>query len=413
MAHHKPLSFEASTPMRILVGISGGIAAYKSITLVRRLRDAGSEVRVVLTESALQFVTPLSLQAVSGQPVRSSLFDAEAEAGMDHIALARWADLVVIAPATADVLARMAQGMANDLLTTLILATRAPVAVAPAMNQQMWAHPAVQANLEALKARGVRVIGPASGTQACGDVGEGRMVEPEAIAAQLLAPKSSVDWQGKRVVITAGGTREPIDPVRFIANRSSGKMGFALAAAAQATGAEVILICGQNILPTPIGVTRIDCETAAHMQAAVEAITAIDVFIGAAAVADYRVAQPATQKLKKMAPAAMLTLNLVANPDIIAGVAQRVPKPFVVGFAAETEQVIEHAQKKRIAKGMDVICANAVGNGLAFDQPDNALAVLWANGEHRFPRTDKTGLATQLIELIHQIMNQDTSHAPR
>ncbi|HQT43021.1 MAG TPA: bifunctional phosphopantothenoylcysteine decarboxylase/phosphopantothenate--cysteine ligase CoaBC [Halothiobacillus sp.] len=403
MAHHKPLSFEASTPMRILVGISGGIAAYKSITLVRRLRDAGSEVRVVLTESALQFVTPLSLQAVSGQPVRSSLFDAEAEAGMDHIALARWADLVVIAPASADVLARMAQGMANDLLTTLILATRAPVAVVPAMNQQMWAHPAVQANLEALKARGVRVIGPASGAQACGDVGEGRMVEPEAIAAQLLAPKSSVDWQGKCVVITAGGTREPIDPVRFIANRSSGKMGFALAAAAQTAGAEVTLVCGPNTLPTPFGVTRINVETALDMQSAVKGIAHMDVFIGAAAVADYRVAEPATHKIKKSADA--LTITLVKNPDVIAGVAQRNPKPIVVGFAAETEQLIEQATKKRITKGMDVICANRVGAGLVFDQPDNELIVLWAGGEQHFPPTEKTTLAKQLIELINKIIH--------
>lgn len=395
--------------MRILLGISGGIAAYKAITLVRRLREANCEVRVVLTESAAQFVTPLSLQAVSGAPVRTSLFDATAEAGMDHIALARWAEHILIAPASADVMARMAQGMANDLLTTLILATTAPVTIAPAMNQQMWAHPSVQANLALLQARGVRVIGPAAGVQACGDVGAGRMTEPEDIAAQLLAPSSTVHWPGKRVVITAGGTREPIDPVRFIANRSSGKMGFALAAAAAATGATVTLICGPNHLATPAGVTRIDVETALEMHAAVAVITAMDVFIGAAAVADYRVAQPAAQKIKKTADSDTLALTLVKNPDIIHSVAQRAEKPFVVGFAAETEQLIAHASAKRMAKGMDLICANLVGEKRGFDQPDNAITALWAQGEREFVPTDKTVLATQLIELINQITIQDES----
>jgi phosphopantothenoylcysteine decarboxylase/phosphopantothenate--cysteine ligase len=393
-------------PMRILVGISGGIAAYKAITLVRRLRDAGCEVRVVLTESAAQFVTPLSLQAVSGAPVRSSLFDATAEAGMDHIALARWADQVIIAPASADVLARMALGMANDLLTTLILATAAPVTVAPAMNRQMWAHPAVQANLVTLKARGVRIIGPASGSQACGEVGAGRMTEPEAIAAILLTPFSTVNWQGKHVVVTAGGTREPIDPVRFIANRSSGKMGFALAASAHAAGAAVTLICGPNALPTPVGVTRIEVETALEMQAAVMGIAHMDVFIGAAAVADYRVAEPAAHKIKKDADTDAFTLNLVKNPDIIRGVAQRSPKPFVVGFAAETEHLIEHATQKRLAKGMDMICANWVGESLGFDQPDNTITAIWAGGMQVFERAEKLTLATHLIELMNKIIEQ-------
>jgi phosphopantothenoylcysteine decarboxylase / phosphopantothenate---cysteine ligase len=397
--------------MRILVGISGGIAAYKSITLVRRLRDAGAEVRVVLTEGAAQFVTPLSLQAVSGQPVRTHLFDPEAEAGMDHIALARWADAILIAPASADILARMAAGMANDLLTTLVLATTAPVTVAPAMNQQMWAHPAVQANLDTLKKRGVQVIGPASGVQACGDVGAGRMVEPEDIAAQILRARSNVDWIGKRVVITAGGTREPIDPVRFIANRSSGKMGFALAAAAREAGADVMLICGPNNLPTPAGVHRVDVETAMQMQSAVAAVEEMDVFIGAAAVADYRVRTPAEHKLKKSPDADSLTLTLVKNPDIISEVARRAEKPFVVGFAAETENIQAYAEEKRRTKGMDVICANAVGEGLAFDQPDNALSVIWSGGVHHFERADKTRLATQLIELLNTIMNRENAHA--
>lgn len=397
--------------MRILIGISGGIAAYKSITLVRRLRDAGAEVRVVMTEGAAQFVTPLSLQAVSGQSVRTHLFDPEAEAGMDHIALARWADVILIAPASADILARMAAGMANDLLTTLVLATTAPVTVAPAMNQQMWSHPAVQANLEILKKRGVQVIGPASGVQACGDVGAGRMVEPEDIVAQILSSRSNIDWRGKRVVITAGGTREPIDPVRFIANRSSGKMGFALAAAARMAGADVTLICGPNNLSTPAGVHRVDVETAMQMQSAVAAVSEMDVFIGAAAVADYRVSAPAEHKLKKPPDADSLTLTLVKNPDIISEVAQRAAKPFVVGFAAETENLQAYAEEKRRAKGMDVICANVVGEGLAFDQPDNALSVIWSGGVHHFERVEKTQLATQLIELLNTIMNRENAHA--
>ncbi|MGC8698165.1 MAG: bifunctional phosphopantothenoylcysteine decarboxylase/phosphopantothenate--cysteine ligase CoaBC, partial [Halothiobacillus sp.] len=278
--------------------------------------------------------------------------------------------------------------------------------VAPAMNRQMWAHPAVQANIATLKARGVRVIGPASGAQACGELGAGRMEEPEAIASALLAPTSSVNWHGKRVVITAGGTREPIDPVRFIANRSSGKMGFALAASAQAAGAAVTLICGPNALPTPSGVTRIEVETALEMQAAVMGVAQMDVFIGAAAVADYRVAEPATHKIKKTIDADTLTLTLVKNPDIIRTVALRQPKPFVVGFAAETEQLNHYAHQKRVAKGMDMICANWVGDGLAFDQPDNALTVLWAGGEHRLMRAEKFTLAVQLVELINQVMKQ-------
>lgn len=393
--------------MRILVGISGGIAAYKTITLVRRLIEAGAEVRVVLTESATQFVTPLSLQAVSGHPVRTQLFDAEAEAGMDHIALARWAEQIVIAPASADLIARMAQGMANDLLTTLILATTAPVTIAPAMNRQMWAHPAVQANVQTLRSRGVRLIGPASGAQACGEVGAGRMVEPEDLARQILDMGSSslsIDWRGKQVVITAGGTREPIDPVRFIANRSSGRMGFALAAGAAACGADVRLICGPNGLDTPLGVTRIDVETAQDMANAVAAFHAMDVFIGAAAVADYRVAEIAPQKMKKNPAKPGLTLHLVPNPDIIAAVAKRANRPFVVGFAAETEQLLRHATEKRVAKGIDLICANEVGDGRAFDQPDNALTLIWSEGTQHLALAPKQVLAAQIIEKIDELM---------
>lgn len=395
---------------RILVGVAGGIAAYKAVTLVRRLRDAGAEVRVVMTDSATQFVTPLSFQAVSGHPVRTALFDPDAEAGMDHIALARWADQVIVAPATADLMARMAHGLADDLLTTLLLATTAPVAIAPAMNRQMWAHPATQANLALLRDRGVTVIGPDEGGQACGETGAGRMTEPEAIASAVMAslhPGPSLDGllAGQRVVITAGGTREPIDPVRFIANRSSGRMGFALAEAARRAGADVVLIAGPSTLETPPGVTRIDVETAAQMQAAVEAQTQLDIYIGAAAVADYRVAQPADQKRKKDADE--ITLTLKRNPDIIAAVAQRKPKPFVVGFAAETENLVAYASAKRAAKGMDLICANPVGDGVGFDRPDNAVTLIWADGEEVLGQALKTNLASAIIRRIQTLMAAD------
>ena len=398
-----PSSNEPSR-QRILVGVSGGIAAYKAVALVRRLVEAGAEVRVVMTEAATRFVTPLTFQAVSGQPVRTTLLDAEAESGMDHIALARWADAVVIAPASADLMARLAAGMADDLLTTLCLATDAPVHLAPAMNRQMWAHPATRANRDTLLARGVTLLGPAAGAQACGETGEGRMLEPEAIADAILdaLPREcGRDLAGQRVVVTAAGTREPIDPVRFIANRSSGRMGFAIAAEAARRGATVTLIAGPSTLATPSGVTRIDVETAAEMQAAVEAIESMDIFVGAAAVADYRVAAPAEHKLKK--DGEPLRLELVPNPDIIRGVAARAERPFVIGFAAETEHVREHAAAKRVAKGMDLVCANAVGEGRGFDRPDNALLLLWGGGERDLAQADKRQLAGEIFDTYHQI----------
>lgn len=405
------MSNHTSSP-RILVGVAGGIAAYKAVTLVRRLRDAGAEVRVVMTESATQFVTPLSFQAVCGHPVRTALFDPDAEAGMDHIALARWADRVVVAPATADLMARMAQGLADDLLTTLLLATTAPVAIAPAMNRQMWAHPATRANLALLRDRGVAVIGPDEGGQACGETGAGRMTEPEVIAVAVMAslhPMSSLDGllTGRRVVVTAGGTREPIDPVRFIANRSSGRMGFALAEAARQAGADVVLIAGPSTLETPAGVTRIDVETAAQMQAAVESQASLDIYIGAAAVADYRVDEPAAQKRKKDADE--ITLTLKRNPDIIAAVAQRKPKPFVVGFAAETENLVAYASAKRVAKGMDLICANPVGDDIGFDRPDNAATLIWADGEEVLGQALKTELAAAIIRRIQVLMAAESA----
>ena len=402
------MNASSSSKQRILVGVSGGIAAYKAVTLVRRLVEAGAEVRVVMTESATRFVAPLTFQAVSGHPVRTTLLDAEAESGMDHIALARWAERIVIAPASADLMARLAAGMADDLLTTLCLASEAPVQLAPAMNRQMWAHSATQANRERLVERGVSLLGPEAGAQACGETGSGRMMEPEAIAAAVLAETGSRELAGQRVVVTAGGTREPIDPVRFIANRSSGRMGFALAAEAARRGATVTLVTGPSALPTPSGVTRVDVQTAAEMQAAV-GDTAMDLFIGAAAVADYRVAEPADNKLKKQGET--LTLELVRNPDILQGVAERAERPFVIGFAAETERLAEHAEAKRRAKGMDLICANRVGERLGFDTPDNALLLLWEGGKRDLPTADKTRLAGEVLDTYQQI-RQD-KHASR
>ncbi|MCL7744902.1 bifunctional phosphopantothenoylcysteine decarboxylase/phosphopantothenate--cysteine ligase CoaBC [Guyparkeria hydrothermalis] len=405
------MSESAPSNQRILVGVSGGIAAYKAVTLVRRLVEAGCEVRVVMTESATRFVAPLTFQAVSGHPVRTTLLDAEAESGMDHIALARWAEQIVIAPASADLMARLAAGMADDLLSTLCLASTAPVQLAPAMNQQMWAHPATQANRDVLLKRGVCLLGPDAGSQACGETGAGRMMEPEAIASAVLADTGapSRDLAGQRLVVTAGGTREPIDPVRFIANRSSGRMGFALAAEAARRGADVTLIAGPSALPTPAGVTRMDVQTAAEMQAAVEAIETMDLFIGAAAVADYRVADPAGQKLKKQGET--MTLELLRNPDILQGVADRAERPFVIGFAAETERLVEHAETKRRAKGMDLICANRVGENLGFDTPDNALLLLWEGGRRDLPKADKTRLAGEVLDTYQQIRQE--KHASR
>ncbi|MEF3193256.1 MAG: bifunctional phosphopantothenoylcysteine decarboxylase/phosphopantothenate--cysteine ligase CoaBC [Halothiobacillaceae bacterium] len=390
------------TGKHILLGLSGGIAAYKACELVRRLRDAGAEVRVVMTEGATRFLQPLTLQALSGHPVRTSLWDEAAEAAMGHIELARWADAILIAPASADVLARLAAGMADDLLTTLCLASQAPLLVAPAMNRMMWAHPATQANVQTLAARGVILLGPAAGAQACGETGAGRMLEPIELVARLaehLVPPPH-GLAGKRVVITAGPTREAIDPVRFISNRSSGRMGYALAEAARDAGAEVVLISGPTALPTPQGVTRIDVETALQMREAVMGAMPCDIFIGTAAVADYRPLEAAPKKIKKGAE--QFTITLVKNPDIVSEVAALPERPFVVGFAAETEHVLEHARDKLVRKKLDLIAANRVGEGLAFDQPDNALTVLWDGGQAELPQADKRLLARQLIEFIAQ-----------
>ena len=387
---------------RILLGVTGGIAAYKSPDLVRRLRDRGAEVQVVMTGGAREFVTPTTFQAVSGRTVRSDLWDAAAEAAMGHIELARWADAVLIAPASADFLARLATGQANDLLSTLCLATEAPIAVAPAMNHVMWANAATRTNVATLAQRGVRIFGPAEGDQACGEIGEGRMLEPVDLAERVLAllPASGA-LAGRRVLITAGPTRERIDPVRFVSNRSSGKMGFAVAQAAREAGATVVLVAGPVSLPTPAGVARIDVESAADMLAAVlRELPGTDIFISTAAVADYRPARAAEQKIKKTAESLELAMERTA--DVLATVAARADRPYAVGFAAETESVEQNARTKLMKKNLDMIAANEVGHDKAFDCDDNQLIVLSRNGRHELPRAGKLTLARGLIALIEQ-----------
>jgi phosphopantothenoylcysteine decarboxylase/phosphopantothenate--cysteine ligase len=385
---------------RVLLGVSGGIAAYKSADLVRRLRDAGAEVRVVMTRGARRFVGATTFQALSGHPVRDTLWDPAAEAAMGHIELARWATRILVAPASADLLSRLAAGAADDLLSTLCLASAAPLAVAPAMNRQMWAHAATQANLAALRARGVAVFGPAQGDQACGETGPGRMLEPlqlvEALAATVLPQRLA----GKRVVVSAGPTYEDLDPVRFLGNRSSGRMGFALAAAAAAMGADVELVAGPVTLATPAGVQRTDVRSAAQMRAAVLAALPADAYIGAAAVADYAPAQVQAQKIKKAGEA--LTLALVRTPDILAEVAAHAQRPrCVVGFAAETNDLETYARGKLEAKRLDLIAANEVGKpGLGFDSERNALAVFSREARVDLAEDSKPRVAAALMALV-------------
>ncbi|MEO7063831.1 MAG: bifunctional phosphopantothenoylcysteine decarboxylase/phosphopantothenate--cysteine ligase CoaBC [Dokdonella sp.] len=387
------------TGAHVLLGVSGGIAAYKAAELVRRLGDAGAEVRVVLTANAARFVTALTFQALSGNPVRTGLWDESAEAAMGHIELARWADEIVIAPASADCLARLAHGHADDLLTTLCLASAAPLSVAPAMNQQMWAHAATQANLGQLRARGVRMFGPGSGSQACGDFGAGRLLEPDAIVTELVAARGPRELAGLDVLVSAGPTYEDIDPVRFIGNRSSGRMGFAIAEAAAQQGAAVTLIAGPVALATPSGVTRIDVRSAAQMRDAVLAQAPRQaIFVSAAAVGDFRAQHVAAQKLKKNGDT--LELSLVQNPDILADVAALPQRPFMVGFAAETENIEAYARAKLDAKRLDLIAANQVGAGLGFESDDNALLLLWPGGREELPRADKRAIARQLVARI-------------
>jgi phosphopantothenoylcysteine decarboxylase/phosphopantothenate--cysteine ligase len=397
---------QAFTGKRIVLGVTGGIAAYKSADLVRRLLERDAEVRVVMTRGACGFVTPLTFQAVSGQPVHTNLLDTAAEAAMGHIELARWADLVLVAPATADFMARLSAGLADDLLTTLCLATSAEVVLAPAMNQQMWAHAATRANAQQLVQRGIRLLGPASGDQACGEIGPGRMLEPLQICDGLLP---ATDWQGLSVLITAGPTLEDLDPVRYLGNRSSGKMGFALAAQAAAAGAQVCLVAGPVQLDTPAGVERVDIRSASQMHQAVLAKAGkVDVFIAAAAVADFRPVEQAPEKLKKGQDQSM-TLELKRNPDILAEVAALTTgRPLTVGFAAETSKLVEHARSKLVAKGIDLIAANQVGGAQGgFDSDDNALEVLSADSQDSIPMTSKAEAARRLLNIILDYRNRE------
>lgn len=386
---------------RIVVGITGGIAAYKTIEFIRLLRKAEAEVRVVLTPAAAEFVTPLTLQAISGNAVAQSLLDPQAELAMGHIELAKWADAIVIAPASADFIARFTVGMANDLLSTLCLATSAPIFLAPAMNQQMYRQAITQQNLTALSSRGVQLIGPNSGFQACGDVGAGRMSEPSEIFSALSDFfAQNQDLAGIHVAITAGPTREPIDPVRYISNHSSGKMGFAIADAFAKRGATVTLISGPVNLPTPQNVTRINVISAQEMwQVALESAVKNQLFIGCAAVADYRVAEVAEQKIKKSGDE--MAIKLVKNPDIIADVGHlKENRPFTVGFAAETQNVADYAKDKLQRKKLDMICANDVSGGQVFNADDNALQLFWQDGQKTLALQSKADLAKDLVNEI-------------
>ncbi len=391
----------------ILLGITGGIAAYKTPELVRQLTSQGAVVQVVMTRGAAKFVTATTLQAVSGRAVRSDLWDADAEAAMGHIELARWADCILIAPATAHSLARLANGLADDLLTALCLASTCPIAVAPAMNHMMWKHRATRRNLDQLVADGVRILGPGDGPQACGEFGPGRMLEPETLCTELARVFGARPLAGKRVLVTAGPTREAIDPVRYISNHSSGKQGFAVAEAARDAGATVTLIAGPVSLPTPTGATRVDVTTAQQMHDAVTRhLDACDIFIGVAAVADYRPAQSASQKIKKKSEEG-LSLDLVQNPDIIAAVARSGTRPFVVGFAAETQDTIANARTKLARKGLDMIVVNDVSDRrIGFDSNDNAVTVITVDAEDRIDIGTKAEISRAIIDRIAQAVDR-------
>lgn len=387
---------------RILLGVTGGIAAYKSAELIRRLKDHGADVSVVMTAAAMEFITPLTLQALSGNPVHTTLLDPEAEAGMGHIELARWADLILIAPASADFMARLANGRGDDLLTTLCLATAAPIALAPAMNQGMWRDPATQANAATLTARNIALFGPAAGEQACGDVGPGRMLEAEELAALAASIFNTRLLDGVHLTITAGPTREAIDPVRYISNHSSGKMGYALAAAAADAGAIVTLISGPTNLACPERVTRLDVISAQDMfDATMATLGNCQLFIGCAAVADYRPANVADQKIKKNNDA--MHIDLVRNPDIVSTVAHHKPRPVTIGFAAETQDLIRYARGKLERKNLDLIIANDVSNtAIGFNASDNAVTAIWKDGECNIQQMGKHQLASELVRLIAQ-----------
>jgi len=385
---------------RLVLGVTASVAAFKAAELARLLVKDGADIQVVMTQSAAQFIGPMTLQAITGRPVRDALFDPEHEAAMGHIELARWADLILVAPATAGFVARIANGMADDLLSTLCLASNAPLLLAPAMNQAMWRHPATQANVTTLVARSVTLLGPDDGEQACGDSGPGRMLEPAVILDDLREGVFGARLAGLHAVVTAGPTREALDPVRFLGNRSSGKMGFALAAALAAQGAAVVLVSGPVAMPTPRGVERIDVDSALQMHDAVlAALPGSALFVACAAVADYRPAEVAVRKIKKD-DAATLTLELVRNPDILAAVSALQDRPFCVGFAAETHDLETHAESKLRTKGLDMIAANQVSASQGFDREDNALLVLWEGGRVALMNQPKSQLAAQLVNLI-------------
>lgn len=405
---------QSLTDKRIVLGITGGIAAYKSAELVRRLRDHGAEVRVVMTPAAAEFITPLTLQALSGNPVHTALLDHAAEAAMGHIELARWADAVVIAPATANFIARLSNGLADDLLSTLCLATKAPLLVAPAMNRQMWQNPATRENVERLQARGVTLLGPASGAQACGEMGPGRLLEPDVLVQAIISAGRTHQLAGISVLVSAGPTREFIDPVRYLSNRSSGRMGYAVARAAAEAGAIVTLVSGPVALAPPARARVIEVTCAAQMHSEVlAAAAACDIFISAAAVADYRARETALNKMKKKESGPVLRLE--KTPDILSEVAALPRPPFTVGFAAETENLHDNAKQKLESKNLDMIAANRVGDGLGFDVEENALEVFWPGGTQSLGTAPKENLARQLMEIIvarYREKTTEQSHKP-
>ncbi len=390
---------------RILLGITGGIAAYKSAELVRRLRQQGAEVRVVMTRAACEFITPLTMQALSGREVHTALLNHDAESAMGHIELARWCDVVLVAPASADFLARLAHGQADDLLSTLCLATTAPILIAPAMNQQMWLNPVTQDNSALLQGRGIILLGPAIGDQACGETGPGRMLEPEQLLQHTNKVFETNLLTGLKLMVTAGPTHEAIDPVRYISNRSSGRMGYAVAGAAVEAGAVVTLISGPSVLDPPERVSYVSVTSAQEMHDTVMAdVCDSDIFIATAAVADYRCAEIASQKLKKAKTA--LSLDLEKTPDILAEVAGLQDAPFTVGFAAETELLAQNAVSKLRDKKVDMIAANQVGDGLGFDSDENALQIFWKEGSAELEQAPKIKLARQLIRVIAERYNE-------
>lgn len=394
---------------RVLLGITGGIAAYKAALLVRQLRQYGADVRVVMTRNACEFITPLTLQALSARPVHTELLDLETESAMGHIDLARWADVVVVAPASANFIARYANGFAEDLLSTLCIATTAPVLVAPAMNQQMWLNAATRDNVDKLVQRGIAVLGPDEGDQACGETGPGRMLEPEDIVTAVAASFATGLLTGSRLLVTAGPTREAIDPVRYISNRSSGHMGLAIANAAIEAGADVSIICGPVSMQKPERAALVEVQSAQDMyQAVMQQITTTDIFIAAAAVADYSLESMADQKIKKTD--ADMQLRLKKNPDILAEVAALEKPPFTVGFAAETENLQQNAQGKLAAKKLDMIAANLVGESLGFDTDENALTLFWPSGTKQLELTHKDKLARYLIAEIAERYNEKNSN---